>query len=74
MNARPIDVLNSAKGKTVIVKLKNRTQVSGKMQAFDMHINLWLEDTELTDTEGETKKIGNTLLRGDNIIYVSPIQ
>ncbi|MCK5234902.1 MAG: hypothetical protein KAJ88_03580 [Candidatus Aenigmarchaeota archaeon] len=74
MTGRPIDVLNAAKGKNVMIKLKNRTQVSGILKAFDMHINVWVEDAQVTDEEGEAKKLGDTLLRGDSIIYISPAQ
>jgi len=74
MTGRPIDVLNAAKGKNVMIKLKNRTHVSGILKAFDMHINVWLEDAQITDSEGNATKLGNTLLRGDSIIYISPVQ
>lgn len=74
MTGRPIDVLNEAKGKNVMLKLKNRTQISGVIKAFDMHINVWLEDADVTDAEGNTTKLGNTLVRGDSIIYISPVQ
>lgn len=74
MTDRPIDVLNNAKGKAVIVKLKDRSQVSGIIQAFDMHINMWLDDAQITDIEGNVTKLDKTLVRGDSIIYVSPVQ
>ena len=74
MNGRPIDVLNEAKGKNVMIKLKNKTQMSGIIKAFDMHINMWLEDAEVISENGETTKLGKTLIRGDSIIYISPAQ
>lgn len=68
---RPIDVLNSAKGKRVIVKIKNGTEISGLLQAMDLHLNMWLNEAEERNKEGTTK-LGTVLVRGDNILFVSP--
>lgn len=71
MTDRPIDALDKAKGKKVIVKLKNGEEVRGTLRALDLHLNLWLEDVEIV---GDNKKKMNILLiRGDNILYASPV-
>tara|TARA_Y100000034_G_C6890121_1_gene409332 strand:- start:430 stop:663 length:234 start_codon:yes stop_codon:yes gene_type:complete len=69
---RPLDLLNESKGKEVIVQLKNDKQFSGILKAFDIHINVVLENAkEMHD--GEVKKsLGSTFLRGDTIIFISP--
>lgn len=69
---RPLDLLNSSKGKEVIVQLKNDRQFVGVLQAFDIHINVVLDNAkEMQD--GEVKKsLGLTFLRGDTIIFISP--
>jgi len=68
---RPIDVLNNAKGKRVLIKLKKGTEISGILQALDLHLNMWLDNADQI-SEGETIKLGTILVRGDNILYVSP--
>ena len=68
---RPIDVLNNAKGKRVLIKLKNGTEISGQLQAMDLHLNMWLESADQTFND-KTTKLGTGLVRGDNILYVSP--
>jgi small nuclear ribonucleoprotein len=68
---RPIDVLNNAKGKRVLVKLKNGTEISGILQAMDLHLNMWLNDAEQI-TNKEKTTLGTVLVRGDNILYASP--
>jgi len=68
---RPIDVLNNAKGKRVLIKLKKGSEISGILQAMDLHLNMWLEAAEQV-SEGEKIKLGTILIRGDNILYVSP--
>ncbi|MEM4263727.1 MAG: LSm family protein [Candidatus Woesearchaeota archaeon] len=72
VEARPLDALNRARNKKIIVELKNGRQYVGTLKAFDIHINVELEDTE-ERVEGETKrKLGTTFIRGDTIIFISP--
>ncbi len=69
---RPLDLLNQAKGKEVLVQLKGNQQFVGTLMAFDMHINVALDNAKEV-VDGEVKKnIGLTFLRGDTIIYISP--
>ncbi len=69
---RPLDLLNNSKGKEVLVHLKGEKQFVGTLLAFDIHINLVLDNVkEMQD--GEMKRsLGLTFLRGDTIIYISP--
>lgn len=69
---RPLDLLNNSKGQEVLVQLKGDKQFVGTLVAFDIHINLVLDNTkEMAD--GEIKRnVGLTFLRGDTIIFVSP--
>jgi small nuclear ribonucleoprotein len=70
--ARPLDALNKARGKRVIVELKNGRQYVGTLIAFDIHINTVLENAEEL-IDGETKrKLGTVFVRGDTITIVSP--
>lgn len=68
---RPIDVLNNAKGRRVLIKLKNGTEIAGVLQAMDLHLNMWIESADQTFND-KTTKLGTVLVRGDNILYVSP--
>ena len=69
--ARPLDTLNNARNKRVIVELKNGKQFVGVLKAFDIHINTVLDDSEEM-VDGESKrKLGNIFLRGDTIILIS---
>jgi len=69
---RPLDVLNNSKGKEVLVQLKNNRQMVGTLLAFDIHINVVLDNAkEMLDQEN-TRNIGLTFLRGDTIIFISP--
>lgn len=68
---RPIDVLNNAKGKRVLIKLKKGPEISGILQAMDLHLNMWLENAEQISEDNKVK-LGTILIRGDNILFVSP--
>ena len=72
VEARPLDALNRARDKKVIVELKNGKRFVGSLRAFDIHINVVLDDAE-EHVEGEVKrKLGTVFLRGDTIILISP--
>jgi len=71
MSSRPLDVLEKGRGKRIFVKLKNGSEIRGSLQAFDLHLNMWLEEAEETKDE-KTVKLGALLVRGDTIIYASP--
>ena len=69
---RPLDLLNSAKGKEVLIQLKNDVQFVGTLLAFDIHINIVLDNAKEIHGGEVKKNIGLTFLRGDTIIYISP--
>ena len=68
---RPLDLLNVSKGKEVIVQLKNDKQFVGVLKAFDIHINIVLENTKEMHNGEVKKNLGLTFLRGDTIIFIS---
>lgn len=71
-SSRPLDTLNAARNKTVMVELKNSTRYVGKLRAFDIHINVVLEDVE-EHKDGEVKrKLGTVFIRGDTITILTP--
>ena len=69
--SRPLDALNRARDKRVIVELKNGKQFVGKLQAFDIHINVVLEDAEEREDGKVKRKLGVVFIRGDTIIIIS---
>lgn len=69
---RPLDLLNVSKGKEVLVQLKGEKQFVGTLVAFDIHINVVLDNAKEMENGEVKKNIGLTFLRGDTIIYISP--
>ena len=71
-HSRPLDALNAARGKQVIVNLKNGAMLTGKLKAFDIHINVVLDEAKETQ-DGEVKRqLGTVFIRGDTITIISP--
>jgi len=69
---RPLDLLNNSKGKEVLVRLKGEKEFVGTLLAFDIHINLVLDNVKEMENGSHRKSLGLTFLRGDTIIYISP--
>jgi len=69
---KPFDLLTTALGKSILVKLKNGMEIRGILQAYDPHLNLSLKDAEELDDGQTKKKLGALLVRGDTIVYASP--
>lgn len=69
---RPLDLLNNSKNKEVLVHLKGDKQFVGTLLAFDIHINVVLDNTKEMQNNEIKRNIGLTFLRGDTIIFISP--
>lgn len=69
---RPLDLLNTSKGKEVLVHLKGGKEFVGTLLAFDIHINLVMDNLKEMENGSQKKSLGLTFLRGDTIIYISP--
>jgi len=63
-------ILDVCVNKEILIKLRNHTTIKGKLQTFDLHMNLLLTETE-DITEEKPKNLDKILLRGDNILIVS---
>lgn len=72
--SRPLDTLNKARNKRVMLDLKNHSQIVGTLKAFDIHINVALEDAEERKDGEIVRKLGSVFIRGDTIILISPVQ
>ncbi len=69
---RPFDLLNKAIGQQVMIRLKNGTDIRGKVTSFDAHMNIVLDSAEEVEDGNLKTKLGTILLRGGNILFISP--
>jgi small nuclear ribonucleoprotein len=65
-------VLERSIGKTVLIKLRGGNSLRGTLEGFDQHVNLVLKDAENISDPERVKSIGTIILRGDNVIMISP--
>ena len=56
----------------VLVKLKGGKEVRGKLKSYDQHLNIVLEEAEEVREDGSTRKLGTIVIRGDNVVLISP--
>jgi len=70
--SRPFDVLNNSLNKPVIIRLKGGTELRGTMTAYDVHMNIVLQDAEQLENGEVKRKLGTMLVRGDSIVFFSP--
>ncbi len=72
MQERPFDLLNKSIGKNVLVRLKNGIEIRGVITSFDVHMNIVMDNAEELDGGNIKAKLGTILLRGGNILFISP--
>jgi len=67
-----VRVLDESLGKVVLIKLKGGKVIRGALLGFDQHMNLSLENAEEVLEDGKATPLGTLIVRGDNIIMISP--
>ncbi|MEM2160685.1 MAG: LSm family protein, partial [Candidatus Nitrosotenuis sp.] len=67
-----VKVLDESIDKVVLIKLKGGKTIRGNLRGFDQHMNLLLDGSEEIPSEGEAKSIGTIVVRGDNVVMISP--
>ena len=72
MSEMTTEILEQNISKMVIVRLKGGRSLRGRLKGFDQHLNLVLEDTENTTNVENVKKLGLIIVRGDNVVIISP--
>lgn len=73
MTRRPMEILDQVLNRQpVIVSLRGNREIRGILQGYDVHMNLVLDRAEEM-VEGAVQKRGTLIVRGDNVIYISPL-
>ncbi|CAD5218501.1 unnamed protein product [Bursaphelenchus okinawaensis] len=81
----PLDLIRLSLNERVFVKMRSERELTGRLHAFDQHLNMILSDVEETVTTIETdeesyeeiyktakRQISMLFVRGDSVILVSP--
>ena len=72
MTTKPLQVLNQYISKQVMVELKANRSYRGTLDGYDPHMNLVLKNVEELINKEVKRKIETAIVRGDNVIYISP--
>ena len=67
-----VKILDESINKVVLIKLKGNKTIRGNLLGFDQHMNLLLDQSEEIPSEGDSKELGTIVVRGDNVIMISP--
>ena len=69
---RPLDLLNDSKGKEILIEMKDGKQLVGTLLAFDIHINIVIDNTKEIVNNEMKRSLGLVFVRGNTILWVSP--
>ncbi len=69
---KPLSLLNASINQNVFVELKGGRGYRGTLDGFDPHMNLVLKNAEELLNNESQRKVDLAIVRGDNVIYVSP--
>ena len=72
MQTKPLSVLSAYINKQVMVEMKAGKSYRGVLDGYDPHMNLVLKSAEEFDAGVLKAKYDLAIVRGDNVIYVSP--
>lgn len=72
MSEMTTHILEESLGKTVLIRLRGGKSLRAKLKGFDQHLNLVLDETEDTTDPENVKKLGILIVRGDNVVIISP--
>ena len=65
---RPLDALGKSINTNVVVYLKDGNSVKGRLKAYDLHLNVALENAKF---ENDEKEFSLIVIRGDNVLFIS---
>jgi len=67
----PVNVLEKSLNTQITLLLKDSRLLEGKLVGYDDYMNMVLEDVE-ENKDGNIKRLGTVILRGNNVITISP--
>ncbi len=69
---KPMETLKNSLEKNIMIDVKGNRTYSGILEGYDIYMNLVLKNATETINNESKGTFGMMLLRGDNIIFVSP--
>lgn len=67
-----VKVLDESLERVILIKLKGGKMIRGTLKGYDQHMNLLLEASEELFEENKSNDLGTIVVRGDNVVIISP--
>ncbi len=67
-----VKILSDSVGKVVLIKMKGGKSIRGTLKGYDQHMNLLLENSQELFDNGSSADLGTIVVRGDNVVIISP--
>lgn len=64
------NILQGSLNKDIILKLKGKRTIKGKLKNFDQYMNLTLENASEVFEEGKIQEMGEIFIKGENIVII----
>lgn len=69
---QPLKILNTAKGSSILIRLKDGTEYKGVLKEADYYMNLILENAKEIVNGNDIAKYNEIFIRGNNILFIKP--
>ncbi|MEM2856318.1 MAG: LSm family protein [Candidatus Nitrosocaldaceae archaeon] len=67
-----VKVLSDSVGKVVLIRMKGGKTIRGILKGYDQHMNLLLENSQELLENNNINDLGTIIVRGDNVVIISP--
>ena len=63
--------MQSSLHKNIIIKLKGKRTLKGKLKSFDQFMNLTLENATEVLKDNQVQEMGEIFIKGENIVIIA---
>ena len=65
------NILQGSVNKDILLKLKGKRTIKGKLKSFDQYMNITLENATEVLEEDKVQQMGEIFIKGENIIIIA---
>ena len=65
------NILQGSVNKDILLKLKGKRTIKGKLKSFDQYMNITLENATEVLEEDRVQQMGEIFIKGENIIIIA---
>ncbi|HET6589931.1 MAG: LSM domain-containing protein [Candidatus Nitrosocosmicus sp.] len=65
------NILQGSLNKDILLKLKGKRTIKGKLKSFDQYMNLTLDNASEVFEENKIQELGEIFIKGENIVIIA---